>query len=416
MTSSAATGKACRKIDLSSAVQSALMTVKADELKAAHTYQQQCTDALRSNAQTPVKPAKCTADAVLILNMISNAQSDVPKSVKNAKLHRTKAMAMYRYFGNFQLFSTHSPDDLSKSAVHNISTPDNAFVPGVDSVEAAMSAARDPAACAMAYDDTVNTLIDMLYRFDIKAHDSHPGGGLFGSVCGFFGMTEEQQRQSLHLHLLTFIKGLPQSCQDLISIVKDPLKVKKLLQYVDSTVKTQHPIATHELLRPDASKHVCDSFASNPEELPHLTLWGVPEKYSTMTSSQLNYPDPPDVECSKCEHELSSLSLTKTWALANCGNDARHAWENGNFELHGIPIDSDYIFDLPQDASTTEMIDPTPDGCTCPETNEESAVTNSTNPVQACSCDEGRFQHILTQHTYIDVNGLQSDHKNILDG
>jgi hypothetical protein len=332
---------------MSAAVQSALATVTHTELKAARKYQDDCRAAIRSNTLAPIPPTNCTEDALLVLRTVHNSQGNTPKSEKNAKLHRTKAMAMFRHLGNFHLFTTHSPDDLVKPSVHHMCSHTSSNVPGVNSEEAAALAARDPAACAIAYYDTVNTLIDMVYRFNVKTQECHPGGGLFGEVSGFFGMTEEQQRQSLHIHLLTFVKGLPQTCQDLVNIIQDPQKVKELIQYVNNTVHTQHPIATHEMLASYVSNHVCDNFPSAPEHPPPLVLCGIPEKYFTMTSSQLHYPAPPDVKCTHCETEFASLSLIKAWALQHCGADARAAWESGNCELHGIQIDTDYMFDLP---------------------------------------------------------------------
>jgi hypothetical protein len=359
LTSSTAIRNTCRNITMSTAVQTALQKVTAKQLKAALEYQTTSLQALRSHKPIPPKSAECTDAALLILRTITQSQGAVPGSLRNAKIHRQKAFSMFRYFGNFNFFTTHSADDLSKPAVFNMASPHERLIPGVDAEVAATLAATDSGACAIMYNDLVTTLIDTLYGYDVSKNKAHPGGGIFGSVSAFFGMTEEQNRQSLHLHLLTFIDTLPHTVEDLVAFVQSPQNVKSFLKYVDSTVHTQHPIANHEMLSFDNADHTCENSYGTSEHPPSLKLYDIPERFVTMRTPGKSYmPPPKNVVCDGCDMEFSSLTLTKAWALHNCGAEARTAWDNGNYELHGIDINADLVFELPP---PPEYVDPTPD-------------------------------------------------------
>ena len=348
ITTSSAMGSMCRKVILSTAVQTALNSVTTSELHAAKKHDDNRNIAFRSNQPVPPKPTGCSNAATMVLNTIANSQSGIPGSLKFAKIQRQKAFGMYRHFGNFHLFTTHSPDDLANQAVHNTASPLEHFVPGVDQKQAAAAAAKDPAACAMIYNDTVNILLKTLYGFDTSKHRPTDQDGLFGNVQAFFGVTEEQKRQSLHLHLLTFLDKLPHTCEELLQFFKNEDNVRDFTEYVDQTTQTKHPVANHEMLDIHNAQHICDHLGSMPENLPVLTLHGIPEQYYTISKPMFNLSRPLNVQCSICKKEFSSLSLTLNWALNNCGVEARTAWEAGNYELHGIPIDCKYIFDIPE--------------------------------------------------------------------
>lgn len=108
---------------------------------------------------------------------------------------------------------------------------------GPDNAERARNIAKDPYAAAKYFHFTIDTLLEVLFGFK----KSGPGGthtrteGAFGKVQAYVGTVEAQQRGTLHLHMLVWLEGTPNT-DDFRRALNEPRFRLKIENYIRSTI------------------------------------------------------------------------------------------------------------------------------------------------------------------------------------
>ena len=90
--------------------------------------------------------------------------------------------------------------------------------------------ANDPVSAANYY----NTVLDAFTKYLLGY--KQPVGGIFGHVCAYYGMTEEQGTGTLHNHMLVWLHGF-KSASKLKSLLEDDTFWERLKKYLDAIIK-----------------------------------------------------------------------------------------------------------------------------------------------------------------------------------
>ena len=80
---------------------------------------------------------------------------------------------------------------------------------GPDSVQRGINIARDPYAMAKFFHYIINVTLETLIGIKITKSQVVSGKGVLGEVSGFFLIVEAQGRGSLHVHMLAWLKHVP---------------------------------------------------------------------------------------------------------------------------------------------------------------------------------------------------------------
>ena len=112
-----------------------------------------------------------------------------------------------------------------------------------------------------AFNEMINAFFDIILR----PVQRRPG--LFGECVAYFGMVEVQDRGTLHLHLLIWIKGNPNP-----QVLRDRMQVNKtfcdkVLQWLEETIHCKLPGQTEVLSRTNIVQPVLDEGELDPREL-----------------------------------------------------------------------------------------------------------------------------------------------------
>ena len=80
---------------------------------------------------------------------------------------------------------------------------------GPDSVQRGINIARDPYAMAKFFHYIINVTLETLIGIKMTKSQVVSGMGVLGEVSGFFLIVEGQGRGSLHVHMLAWLKHVP---------------------------------------------------------------------------------------------------------------------------------------------------------------------------------------------------------------
>jgi len=331
-----------------------VLTVSRPELESAAKYHDAKLAAMKRGAQAPVRPAGLSTAAEQMLRSVRQSTETMPGTIEFALNKRNEFWALAVHFGLFAVWNTFSPNDAKTSEVADISAgrdPHDGDVSAGrvphDGTPASILAvnAADPGACAMYYSETVAVFIRHILGWDTSKQAAVPGGGVFGEVSCFAGMTEAQKRLSMHLHTLLGLTGLPSTSAGLLRFLSTGSNVRGLLDLVRVTQAQDHPCHTHEFTDVGNLGHVCfPPGASTAPVAPrqHATVLPVPSGYVKITKP-MKLDHPKIVRCQQCGDCQTAQSLVRTWALNHCGTDVRASYLAGNTRLSGFPIDMDLL-------------------------------------------------------------------------
>lgn len=324
------------------------LTVSRAELHSAAKHHDAKLAAVKRGDRVPARPPGLSSDAEHMLRSVRRSTSSMPGTVEFALNKRNEFWALAVHFGLFAVWNTFSPNDAKTAAIADISaTPEKHD--GLPATILAINAA-DPGACAMYYSETVNVFVRHIVGWDVSKQAPVEGGGVFGTVSCFAGMTEAQKRLSMHLHSLLGLAGLPATSAGLLRYLAIPTNVAQLLSLVRVAQTQDHPCHTHEFTDVGELGHVCFAPGASAEPTPppqHATVLPLPPGYLKITKpTKLDHPK--IVQCQQCKECQTAQSLVRTWALANCGDDARTSYLAGNTRLAGFPLDMDLLLGEPK--------------------------------------------------------------------
>ncbi|KAF5325769.1 hypothetical protein D9611_000667 [Ephemerocybe angulata] len=143
-----------------------------------------------------------------VLASVGPVARRVPGSVGYKLSRRNEIRALINFRGAPTLFVTLTPSDLHSPIVSILAGRD---VPSNEELESwtdetyqrALTAAKNPAACAKFFDIIVKSYVDIILRFGrVKP-------GLYGHCDAYYGVVEAQGRGTLHCHMLLWLRGHP---------------------------------------------------------------------------------------------------------------------------------------------------------------------------------------------------------------
>ena len=319
------------------------LTVSRVELESAAKHHDAKLAAVKRGDRMPDRPPGLSTAAEHMLRSVRQSTSTMPGTVEFALNKRNEFWALAVHFGLFAVWNTFSPNDAKTSEIADISVgPDNHD--GTPATILAINAA-DPGACAMYYSETVAVFVKHVLGWDSSKQAAVAGGGVFGEISCFAGMTEAQKRLSMHLHSLIGLAGLPSTTADLLRFVSTSSNVRDLLDLVKVTQSQEHPCHTHEFTNVGDLGHTCfpPGASLEPAAPPrHAVVLPVPAGYLKVTKP-MKLDHPKIVQCQQCGDCQTAQSLVRTWALDHCGDRVRSSYLAGNTRLSGFPIDMDLL-------------------------------------------------------------------------
>jgi hypothetical protein len=321
------------------------LAVSRPELESAAAYHDARLAAVKDGKPMPARPVGLSIAAEQMLRSVRQSASSMPGTVEFALNKRNEMWALMTHFGVFSIWNTYAQNDATCHDVANISQG-----PWDDAPPALRSRPRDdvlrinaadPGACVMYYSELTKVFIRHILGWDSATQAAVPGGGVFGEVSCFAGMTEDQKRFALHLHSLVGLAGFPSTTEELVRLLRDPTNVRAVLNLLDVAQSQSHPCHGHEFTAVGELGHEC--FDVDRHVVPVQTavlaeVLPLPAGYRTLTKCVKIKP-PRIVRCRDCGELMTAQGLVLKWALANCGDEARDQWELGNKRLSGVKID-----------------------------------------------------------------------------
>jgi hypothetical protein len=108
---------------------------------------------------------------------------------------------------------------------------------GPDSVDRALNMASDPYTSARFFRLMIETVLEVLVGVSRPRNQNIARReGLFGMVTSYVGTVEAQERGSLHLHLLLWLRGSP-TAAELKQALSDDEYREKVKQYIKSMIR-----------------------------------------------------------------------------------------------------------------------------------------------------------------------------------
>ena len=165
--------------DPTSAVQ---VTVSRLDLAAAMRYHDARASAHRSGAQPPTRPVGLSSSAEQMLRSLNRSIRLMPGTSQYALNRRNQFWSLNSYLGMFTHWNTTSQADATDSIITDIALGRGN---GNRTPETVLNAnAADVGACVTYYTAIVDIYIKHILGWDVKAHKSVPGGGVFGEISG----------------------------------------------------------------------------------------------------------------------------------------------------------------------------------------------------------------------------------------
>ncbi|KZT56592.1 hypothetical protein CALCODRAFT_435510, partial [Calocera cornea HHB12733] len=154
--------------------------------------------------------------ALKVLERMNVVRRDVPGTNGYKRARRNEIRSLIYKLGAPALYITITPTDIDSALVGllaNESEDGNKTWKEGESYSSKMKraarVARNPAAAARSFHQTMSRFIDIILRYG-------RGEGLFGVCSGIYGMVEAQGRGTLHCHMLVWLDGHvgPQAMRD----------------------------------------------------------------------------------------------------------------------------------------------------------------------------------------------------------
>lgn len=98
---------------------------------------------------------------------------------------------------------------------------------------------KDPHACDLFFTNMLDLFFETILGFDRKTKHPYRQGGSFGTVKAFFGGIESQTKQTLHIHSIIFLAGLPRTVDEFEKLCESVEFREKLSTFVDSIISSK---------------------------------------------------------------------------------------------------------------------------------------------------------------------------------
>ncbi|KZO92228.1 hypothetical protein CALVIDRAFT_487901, partial [Calocera viscosa TUFC12733] len=144
--------------------------------------------------------------ALRVMERVNVVRRDAPGSNGYKCARRNEIRALIHKLGAPALYITITPTDVDSALVRLLSGEDkdgsqwNAGETYGSKFHRAARVARNPAAAARSFHQTMQRFIEIILRYG-------RGEGLFGTCSGVYGMVEAQGRGTLHCHMLIWLRG-----------------------------------------------------------------------------------------------------------------------------------------------------------------------------------------------------------------
>lgn len=176
------------------------------QLVAAAVYREQCEDASRHGRPWPVAKDDVKS-ASAFFNSIERVHSFAPHTKSAVTKNRKRMLASTSLHSKGEVWLTVSPYDFSSANVyryaHGGSVP--ADVPGKWVRRKVL--VSHPGAGALAFEQSLESLIDVVIGWSRAKNGPYACGGLFGIARAWQLCVESQTRLSLHVHVLIWVVG-----------------------------------------------------------------------------------------------------------------------------------------------------------------------------------------------------------------
>lgn len=100
--------------------------------------------------------------------------------------------------------------------------------------------AKDPYACAKFHHFMIDALFKSLFQVNVRRNHLESGMGVLGEVAAYIGMWESQNRGSLHLHWLVWLKNAP-SFDEMNDLLQHPEFRDVLTRYIQRNIRAYLP-------------------------------------------------------------------------------------------------------------------------------------------------------------------------------
>ena len=181
-----------------------------------------------------------------LLKYTRNVGANLSQSDQERLNWRYQIHAFMLQFGPFHGWITIVPPDTNSSIIFHLLGQEIELddeLPCLLNTEARRKlVAQHPSVVAEFFHVFIQTFIKTILAWDTETQDTRSLddgktiGGVIGPVDGFFGTYEEQKRRRLHLHLLVWLRGVPNIRLIEKKLRDDPVWRKKVFTFVESTM------------------------------------------------------------------------------------------------------------------------------------------------------------------------------------
>lgn len=158
---------------------------------------------------------------------------------------RSQIWATSIYLNPPSLWVTINPDDLHDPIPQIFAGQEidlNAFLAtlGPDKENRAKNIADDPYAAAKYFHFIIRTILETLFGVDASGFRVKSRAGIFGHVSAYFGTVESQNRGSLHLHMLIWLKDAP-TADEMREMLKSEAFREKVKTFIKANLRAHIP-------------------------------------------------------------------------------------------------------------------------------------------------------------------------------
>lgn len=120
-------------------------------------------------------------------------------------------------------------------AGENIDMNNFVAMAGPDSIQRGINIANDPYAAAKFFHFIINTTLETLMGIKTKRCEVQSGKGVLGVVSGYFGIVEAQGRGTLHVHMLAWLKNVP-NADEMMELLHDIDFRERIVKYLKASI------------------------------------------------------------------------------------------------------------------------------------------------------------------------------------
>jgi hypothetical protein len=205
-------------------------------------------------------------------------------------------------------------------------------------------ASENPVSLSQFFYILIRNILGKLFKGDNKDK-----GGIFGPLAAYYGMVEAQNRGTLHIHLMLWIKGAPTPDVLFEKLSADPTFQASLFSYLNSIIKNDLDDYQHQTSETETQSYIPVTYAPclqdcSPCKLSKFLNEAIPE-YQThahcpscfknpRTKGRCRYRKPDKVtEQNHFDFETGDIHLKRSHPMINAFNPYLTAVANCNTDI-----------------------------------------------------------------------------------